>query len=82
MRKELAESQAQLAVFTTVQVRASLSNTPFIVGELQCLGQLFSAFLRRIKAIAANIVDPLLGQTVAQPNTYEVSTFFEFATNT
>ena len=72
LMKALAESKAQIALFVAAQAHGRPHNTPYSIGELQALGILCQTFQRRIRSIAANLVDPPYGQTVAQPNMTEV----------
>ncbi len=80
LRRDLAESKAQIALFVATQTYGRPDNTPYCVGELQALAILVQTFQRRVRAIATNLVGPPYGQSVAQPNMTEVSAVFESAT--
>ncbi len=60
LRKELAETRAQLAIFAAVQAQAANNNNnnnnQSTIGELQCQAQCFGAFVRRIRHLAINIM--------------------------
>ena len=60
----------QLAIFATV--RAQTANNNQSTGELQLQAQCFECFVRRIRDLAINIMDPLPGQMAAQPDMYEI----------
>ena len=54
LRKELAETRAQLAIFAAVQAQAANNQSTFV--KLQCQAQCFGAFVRRIRHLASNIM--------------------------
>lgn len=78
----MTESRAQLAIFAAVQAQAaSNNNNQSTVGELRCQAHCFRVFVRRIRHVAINMMDPLPGQMAAQPNMYEVRNSYELRTS-